>query len=567
VSKSRAKSKVAPVLELEHRGTHVQEHRLANGLTVLLAERHMDPVVAVMTWYKVGARNETEREAGVSHFLEHMMFKGSAHFGKGQVDLITTTLGGSNNAFTTADHTAYWFELASDRWEKALEIEADRMRSLALEAREFEAEKSVVLEELSMGEDDPWRNLTQEVQNHVFPRHPYRRPVIGYTDTLKALQVEEMRAYYRRFYHPGNAVLVICGDIDAQAALALARRHFEPIPAGPERATVDVLRPQNPEPKGEQRLKVTWDDPASRLCIAWPSAAVGTQDDHVLDVVSTLLTGGRLSRLYRSLVLGDALATSISTHNDARLRERLVLAVRRAGAGQARRGPRAGHRSRARAPGRARACPRRSSRAPRRPSSRARPTTARRSRTWPRRSASTASTCTGPRPSRSRSHPRGERQGRAAVRAAAAHPPAARAGLERAASGTRSTRATTRITARARRRALKPSTPSRRAAGPSRARAGDRALPARLRRDAARLAPAGRTGHGGARAHPRRSGARSARPGGHGLPLRDAGRPGTRDTARARSPSCSSRPAARSAATRPACTGRSWAGSGSSCSS
>ena len=124
-----------PLATLERDEARVQEFRLGNGLRVLLVERHMDPVVAVMTWYQVGAPNETEREAGVSHFLEHMMFKGSERFGKGQVDLLTTTLGGSNNAFTAADHTAYWFEFASDRWEKALELESDRMRGLLLDAK------------------------------------------------------------------------------------------------------------------------------------------------------------------------------------------------------------------------------------------------------------------------------------------------------------------------------------------------------------------------------------------------------------------------------------------------
>ena len=109
---------------LEKGGAKLSEHRLRNGLRVLIAERHSDPVVSVITWYKVGARNEREDEAGLSHFLEHMMFKGSKRFGKGEVDQITTELGGSNNAYTSYDHTAYWFELASDRWEKALEIEA-----------------------------------------------------------------------------------------------------------------------------------------------------------------------------------------------------------------------------------------------------------------------------------------------------------------------------------------------------------------------------------------------------------------------------------------------------------
>jgi len=176
-------------------GAALRELRLANGLRVLLAERHLDPVVSVILWYRVGSRDEDERAAGVSHFLEHMMFKGSARFGKGEVDRVTMMLGGSNNAFTSADHTAYWFELASDRWEAALEIEADRMRALLLDPGEFAAEKAVVLEELAMGQDDPWRRLTEIVQEALFGRHPYRRPVIGHADALKRLPVEEMRAH------------------------------------------------------------------------------------------------------------------------------------------------------------------------------------------------------------------------------------------------------------------------------------------------------------------------------------------------------------------------------------
>jgi zinc protease len=308
-------------------GAKIREHTLANGLTVLLAERHLDPVVAVMVWYRVGARNESEREAGVSHFLEHMMFKGSARFGKGQVDFVTTTLGGSNNAFTTPDHTAYWFEFASDRWEKALEIEADRMRNLLIDASEFEAEKAVVLEELSMGDDDPWRSLSQEVQSALFPRHPYRRPVIGYSDTLRAMTPADMRDYYRRFYQPSNAILVLAGDFESESALEVVKRHFGSIenpalpelPAGAQPPRIDSYRAPQLEPKGEQRLTIGWDDSGSRLCIAWPTVVVGADDDFALDLVSTLLTGGRMSRLYRRLVLERGLATSVATHNDTRI--------------------------------------------------------------------------------------------------------------------------------------------------------------------------------------------------------------------------------------------------------
>jgi zinc protease len=308
-------------------GARIREHRLENGLTLLLAERHLDPVVAVMLWYRVGARNETERESGVSHFLEHMRFKGSARFGKGQVDFVTTTLGGSNNAFTTPDHTAYWFEFASDRWEKALEIEADRMKNLLIDAAEFQAEKAVVLEELSMGDDDPWRALSQEVQAVLFPRHPYRRPVIGYADTLQALTPADMRDYYRRFYHPSNAILVLAGDFDPESALEHVKQHFGSIenPSVPDAGPgvppprIDSYRAPQHEPKGEQRITIGWDDSASRLCIAWPTVVVGTDDDFALDLASTLLSGGRMSRLHRRLVLQRGLATSVATHNDTRI--------------------------------------------------------------------------------------------------------------------------------------------------------------------------------------------------------------------------------------------------------
>ncbi len=312
-------AQLAPLARLPKDGTIVSEHRLANGMSVLLVERHADPVAAVMLWYKVGARNEREHEAGVSHFLEHMMFKGSPRFAKGEIDRLTTTLGGSNNAFTSSDHTAYWFELASDRWEKALEIEADRMRAVLLDAKEFDSERAVVLEELAMGLDEPWRRLTDLVQGTLFLRHPYRRPVIGHADALKRMSVADMRDYHRRFYHPGNATRVICGDIDTADALAKARTHFEAIPAGMPYVEADPFRPAEEPASGERRVQVKWDDEGKRLCMAWPTAKVGSDDDATLDVISTLLTGGRLSRLHRRLVVETELASSVSSHNDARV--------------------------------------------------------------------------------------------------------------------------------------------------------------------------------------------------------------------------------------------------------
>jgi len=300
-------------------GASVTEHRLRNGMRVLLAERHADPVVAVLVFYRVGARNETEREAGISHFLEHMMFKGSERYGKGEVDRLTTELGGQNNAFTGYDHTGYWFELAADRWETALDIELDRMRGLTLDPREFDAERAVVLEELAMGEDDPWRVLARKVEMHLCPRHPYGRPIIGFTDSLKGMDPADMRDYHRRFYHPGNATLVVCGDIRPKAALKAVRARFANVEAGPGYEEVDCFRGLPEPPGGEVRLETRWDDSARRVCIAWPTAPVGSDDDYVLDLIVTILTSGRMSRLQRRLVLDEAIATSVSSSNDARV--------------------------------------------------------------------------------------------------------------------------------------------------------------------------------------------------------------------------------------------------------
>jgi zinc protease len=300
-------------------GARVEERQLENGMTVLLAERHSDPVVCVMLWYRCGARNEREDEAGVSHFLEHMMFKGSKSFGKGEVDRWTAELGGRNNAFTSYDHTGYWFELASDRWEKALEIEADRMRGLLLDPEEFAAERAVVVEELAMGLDEPWRRLGDLVSETLFERHPYRRPIIGYTDVLLAMSPQGMRDYYRRFYHPGNATLVVCGDFVPSSAMRLVKKHFASIPKGPDYAAADCFRPELADPVGEKRIRMSWDDQGRRMIAAWPGAPVGSDDDFALDLVSTVLAGGRSSRLHRLLVQDLGLATSVASHNDARV--------------------------------------------------------------------------------------------------------------------------------------------------------------------------------------------------------------------------------------------------------
>src|SRR5437868_12863914 len=185
---------------------------LDNGLVVLTKEVHTSPIVTSMIWYRVGSRNEELGQTGKSHFLEHMLFKGTDRFKKGQIDLITLKNGGGNNAFTSHDFTAYYFNFASDRWDIALEIEADRMVSCSFDPEEFEAEKKVVIEELKTGLDSPWGLLMQEPDAAAYKNHPYRNPIVGWLQDVESASAAEQQSYYRRYYHPNNAVLVLVGD-------------------------------------------------------------------------------------------------------------------------------------------------------------------------------------------------------------------------------------------------------------------------------------------------------------------------------------------------------------------
>src|SRR5499426_2996863 len=170
-------------------GEEVRKTVLDNGLVVLTKELHTSPIVTTMIWYRVGSRNEETGQTGKSHFLEHMLFKGTDRFQKGEIDLLTLKNGGGNNAFTSHDFTAYYFNFASDRWHVALEIEADRMVNCTFEPDEFEAEKKVVIEELKTTLDSPWGLLLQEVEAVAFKVHPYRNPIVGWLQDVERASV------------------------------------------------------------------------------------------------------------------------------------------------------------------------------------------------------------------------------------------------------------------------------------------------------------------------------------------------------------------------------------------
>ncbi len=296
----------------------VRHARLANGLTVLACRRPGHPIVACMVWYRVGARDEGEGETGTAHFLEHLTFKGTRRYGRGLIDAVTARLGGYNNAFTDHDATSYVFFFASDRWEAALEIEADRMRACRLDPEEFEAERRVVLEEMRMSQDDPWRDLYQEASAALYLAHPYRRPVLGWEGEIRRASRGRVVDFYRRHYRPENATVVLVGDLDPEEAVARVRRAFGRIrlPAASRREASPPL--PEPPPRGERRVLLERPDAVARLLVAYRTCRIGEPEDAALDAVGAILASGRSSRFYRRLVLGRKVATGVSADNDTR---------------------------------------------------------------------------------------------------------------------------------------------------------------------------------------------------------------------------------------------------------
>jgi zinc protease len=278
----------------------VQEFTLANGLKVLLVEEHKAPVITVQIWYKVGSRNEIMGRAGLSHMLEHMMFKGTPKYGKGEFSKIIEKNGGNDNAFTSQDYTAYFENLAADKLELALELEADRMKGLLLDDKEFQLEREVVKEERRLRvEDVPMAYLIEQMYAQAFMVHPYHWPIIGWFNDLDAMTREDLKTYYEKYYVPNNATLVIVGDVKAETALPLIKKHFEGIPQGSPPPPLSAVEP---EQKGERRIVVKRDAQLPFIYFGYKVPNFKSRDVHALAVLETILSTGKSARLYDALV-------------------------------------------------------------------------------------------------------------------------------------------------------------------------------------------------------------------------------------------------------------------------
>ncbi len=299
-------------------GATVTERTLENGLKVIVKEDHRAPVAVAQIWYKVGSSYEHIGLTGISHVLEHLMFKGTEQVGPGEFSRRISAQGGSENAFTGLDYTAYFQQLAADRLAISFELEADRMRHLQFDAAEFDKERKVVIEERRLRTEDQPSALTQEqFMATAFQVNPYHNPVIGWLDDLEALTVEDMRVWYHTWYAPNNATLVVAGDVQPEAIFALAEKWYGPL----EPSTIAPPKPRRePEQRGERRVTVKAVAELPTLYMGYQGlnlkSAKAPWKAYALELLAYILDGGDSARLSRELVRGQQIAASVSTGND-----------------------------------------------------------------------------------------------------------------------------------------------------------------------------------------------------------------------------------------------------------
>ena len=282
---------------------------LENGLKVLLLENHKSPAVTFQVWYRVGSRNEQDGKSGLSHFLEHMMFKGTPDVGPEEHMRIIAKNGGRSNAFTMQDATVYFATMSREKIGVAIELEADRMANALLDGNYFDAEKKVVLEERRLRtEDNPASSLDEITSAVAYTVHPYRRPVIGWMGDIKNMTREDLKRHYRTYYAPNNAFLVVVGDFVSKEILTKIKTAFGKIPRGSDIPKVKIKEvPQ----RGERRVNLKKEAELPLLLIYYHVPNLSSPDSFALDLLTVILASGRSSRLHQDLVYRRRLARKV----------------------------------------------------------------------------------------------------------------------------------------------------------------------------------------------------------------------------------------------------------------
>jgi len=257
-------------------------------------------------WYRVGSRNEHRGSTGLAHYLEHMMFKGTPRYPRGQFAELVERNGGQNNAFTTQDVTSYFVNIASDRLDLVLDLEADRMRNLLLDPKDLDSERQVVIEERrTRTEDDPGGFLAEAVGAIAFRAHPYGQPIVGWMEDLTRITAAELRVFYDTYYVPGNTIIAAAGDFKAPELLEKIKRRFGTIPRAADPPRVTAIEPAQ---DGERRVTLRRQAQLPIVYMAWHVPNHTSADAPALELLSTVLSSGRASRLYRRLVYERQLA-------------------------------------------------------------------------------------------------------------------------------------------------------------------------------------------------------------------------------------------------------------------
>jgi len=306
-----------------------KEFVLENGLKLIVKEDHRSPVVVSQVWYKIGSSYEEGGRTGLSHLLEHLMFKGTDQYAAGQFSRIMAENGADENAFTSSDYTAYFQKLEKNRLEISFKLESDRMRGLKFDPKEFDKEREVVIEERKLRTDDKPNSLMYEIfKATAFQSSPNRNPIIGWTSDLKNATLEDAKNWYQRWYAPNNAIVVVAGDINPEEVFTLAKTYFghlKPFEIIPIKSTPEV------EQFGIKRIVVKKPAKLSYLLMGYKVPSIKTTKEnwipYALQLVSYILDGGDSSRFSRNLVRGKEIATSISAGYDpyGRLEELFVF--------------------------------------------------------------------------------------------------------------------------------------------------------------------------------------------------------------------------------------------------